>query len=233
MATSAKAILSRAAEMLHDTEFVRWTIPEMVQWVNDAQREIITYRPDALSANATATLAAGSRQSLDAMGLTPLPLKLLQVLRNVAATSKKRAVRLVQRHVLDALQPGWDALSGTVDVVHYMFDEREPRVFYVYPPATALAQLEILYSAYPVDIAQPLTTGIDAVLGNLGLPDIFANAVLDYVLYRAHSKDAEYAANSGMAASHYAAFAQAIGIEVQATSATKPRPRPGAEPGMQ
>lgn len=233
MTTAAKSILIRAAEMLHDAEFVRWTIPEMVQWLNDGQREIITHRPDALSASATVTLAAGSRQSLDAMALTPRPLKLLQCIRNVAPTSKKRALRLVQRHVLDALAPGWSAMTGVVDVVHYMFDEREPRAFYVYPPATTVAQIEILYSAYPVDIAAPLADGIDAVLGDVGLPDIFANALLDYVLYRAHSKDAEYAANGGMAAAHYSAFANAIGIEVQATAATKPRPRPGAEPGMQ
>jgi hypothetical protein len=36
--------------------------------------------------------------------------------------------------------------------------------------------------------------------------------MVDYLCYRAFSKDAEYAGNTGRAATHYAAFANALGI---------------------
>ena len=70
---------------------------ELVRWLNDGQNEILLFRPDALNATTTATLAAGAHQSLDAMGLSPAPAKLLEVTHNVAAGSSKGAIRLVQR----------------------------------------------------------------------------------------------------------------------------------------
>ena len=58
------------------------------------------------------------------------------------------------------------------------------------------------------DIAEPADGALyTAVTGDLGVPDIYANAVQDYVLYRAYTKDSEYAGNAARAQAHYAAFA--------------------------
>jgi hypothetical protein len=45
--------------------------------------------------------------------------------------------------------------------------------------------------------------------------DSYANAMLDYMLYRAYSKDAEYAANAQRAMGHYQAMQAALGIKTQ------------------
>lgn len=232
MTITAQSLVLRAVGVLQDTTSIRWPSNELVRWLNDAQREVVMYRPDALNTTATMTLAAGSRQDLDSASLSPAPSKLIEITRNMAASSAKKAVRLVPRQILDAQTPGWHALTGTVDILHYMFDPRDPKTFYVYPPATTLAQLEIMYSAFPTDIAEPGDGALyTAISGNISLPDIYGNALLDYILYRAYSKDSEYAGNVARAQAHYAAFTGTLGAEIKSTLAVQPQMKPGVQGG--
>lgn len=228
MTITAASTIRRATDLIMDATSVRWAANELVRFLNDGQRELVIARPDATSKVATVALVAGTRQSLDAMTLSPAPSKLIEITRNMATTSAKKAVRMVKRQMLDAQIPGWHALSGTVDIVHFMFDPREPKTFYVYPPALPAAQLEIVYSAMPVDVAEPAAGAVYGdVVGNLGVPDIFGNTILDYILYRAYSKDSEFAGNAARAASHYAAFSAALELEIKTTLAVQPQIQPG------
>lgn len=228
MTISASSIVRRATDIVMDNTSVRWPANELVRWLNDAQREINVMRPDAINRTSTVTLAAGTRQNLDAMALSPAPSKLIEITRNMAATSAKKAVRLVPRQILDAQTPGWHGIPGTVDILHYMFDPRDPKTFYVYPPALATAQLEVMYSGVPTDITEPAAGALYSdVSGSLSVPDIYGNAILDYVLYRAYSKDSEFAGNETRAQNHYAAFANSLGIEIKATLAVQPQMKPG------
>lgn len=220
MTMLAQATIRRAVETLQDPTSIRWPVSELVRYLNDGQREIALYRPDSMVTNATVTCAAGSKQSLPANGA-----KLIEVVRNSAATSAKKSVRMVNREILDSQTPGWHSLTGVVDILHFIYDVRDPKTFYVYPPATTLAQLDIVYSAYPADITEPADGSLyTAVSGNLSVPDIYSNALLDFILYRAYSKDSEYAGNAQRAQAHYAAFANTLGIEVRATIAVAPNP---------
>lgn len=82
-----------------------------------------------------------------------------------------------------------------------------------------------MYAAYPTDIAEPADGALyTAVTGDISLPDIYGNVLQDYVLYRAYTKDSEYAGNGQRAQAHYAAFANALGIEIKATVAVAPNP---------
>ena len=218
MPIPAQSIIRRCVETLQDNTSIRWPVSELVRYLNDAQREVILYRPDAAVTNASVPLVTGSRQNLPAGGT-----KLVEVVRNSAGT--KRAVRMVNREILDAQLPGWHAQTGVTEILHYMYDPRDPRVFYVYPPATASAQLDIVYSAYPLDVTEPADGSLyTAVAGNIGVPDIYTNALQDYILYRAYTKDSEYAGNAARAQAHYAAFANALGVEIKATVAVGPNP---------
>ena len=219
MTIPAQSLIRRVVETLQDNTSIRWPVSELVRYLNDAQREIILYRPDAAVTNAPVTLVAGSRQSLPSGGT-----KLVEVVRN--STGTKRAVRLVNREILDAQLPGWHAQPGAAEVLHYMYDPREPRVFWVYPPAAASgASVDVTYASMAADIAEPADGALyTAVTGDLGVPDIYANAVQDYVLYRAYTKDSEYAGNAARAQAHYAAFANALGVEIKATVAVAPNP---------
>lgn len=220
MAVTVQSVIDRVQKTLQDTTGVRWpVVDELVLWVNDAQREIALLKPDASAKNVTVTLAAGTKQDIPSDGN-----RLLRVVRNMSAASNgvgKRAVRIVSREVLDAQTPDWhdplvtgDAAHTTV-VKHYIYDEQNPRNFYVYPGvATANSSfVEIIYSANPVTVAQN---------GNLDIPDIFANAVMNYVLYMAYMKDADYAGNQQRASSHFQLFMASITGKAQLDALTSP-----------
>lgn len=220
MAVTVQSVIDRVQKTLQDTTGVRWpVVDELVLWVNDAQREIALLKPDASAKNTTITLAAGTKQEIPNDGNA-----LLRVVRNMSAASNglgRRAVRIVQRDILDAQTPDWhnptvtgDAAHGTV-VKHYIYDEQNPRNFYVYPGISTAntAFAEIIYSANPTTVTQN---------GNLDIPDIYANAVMNYVLYMAYMKDAEYAGNQQRAASHYQLFTASITGKGQVDAMTTP-----------
>lgn len=224
MTITAQSLVRRATDLLQDQTSVRWPAGELVRWLNDAQRAIVKVRPDAMNTTATMTLAAGSRQDLDSAALSPLPSKLIEITRNMAASSAKKAVTLVPRRILDAQTPGWHGIAGTVNILHYMFDPRDPKTFYVYPPATVAAQLEVMYSAYPTDIAEPADGALYSdVTGNLSVPDIYADDALNLMLYRAYSKDSTDAGNDTRAQGYLAAAVASLGAEIQATLAVQPK----------
>lgn len=214
----AQAIIRRCVETLQDNTSIRWPINELVRYLNDGQREVVLYRPDAMVTNASITCLAGSKQALPAGGS-----KLIEVVRN--SGGNRRSVRMVNREILDAQTPNWHNLTGVAEVLHFMYDPRDPLVFYVYPPATISAGLDLVYAAYPADVTEPADGALYTdVSGNISLPDIYGNVLQDYVLYRAYSKDSEYAGNGNRSQAHYAAFANALGIEIKATVAVAPSP---------
>lgn len=219
MPIPAQSIIRRCVETLQDNTSIRWPVSELVRYLNDGQREVILHRPDAAVTNASVPLVTGSRQNLPVGGT-----KLIEVVRNSAGT--KRAVRMVNREILDAQLPGWHTQTGVTEILHYMYDPREPRVFYVYPPAAATgAAVDLSYASMPADIAEPSEGALyTSVTGNIGVPDIYGNALQDYVLYRAYTKDSEYAGNAARAQAHYGAFTNALGVEIKATVAVAPNP---------
>lgn len=218
MAIAAQSIIRRVAETLQDLTAVRWSTAELVRYLNDGQRELGTYRPDAVSTNATVNLTVGAKQTLPADGF-----KLLDILRNETANSK-RAVRLVNRQLMDAHIPNWYSQTPSLEVQHFLYDPRDPLVFYVYPPASAGAAVYMIYAAHPAGVAEPADgTTYTAVSGNINVPDIYANALMDYVLYRAFAKDAEYAGNAARATAHYQAFVNALTVEANATAVASPK----------
>lgn len=214
MPITAQSLVHRIVDISQDKTSIRWPVNEIIRAINDAQREIILYRPDAMVTNATVTLVAGSKQSLPPNGT-----KLIDITRN----TNGGAMRLTNREILDAQTPDWHKLPGTMNPVHYMYDIRDPAVFYVYQPALAGATLNIVYSAVPTDIPVVAEGSLySAVTGNLSVPDVYANAVLDFALYRIYLKDAEYAGNAARAQAHYTMFGNALGNEFKALSTFSP-----------
>lgn len=218
MAITAQSIVHRVVDILQDTTSVRWPVSELVRYLNDGQREVVLYRPDATIKSATVACVAGAKQALPTDGA-----KLIDVIRNSASAGTNKAVRMVAREVLDAQIPNWYGLTGELDVVHFTYDPRDPKTFFVYPPALTTTRVDITYSAFPTDVSEPAAgSTYDDVSGNLDLPDIYGNVVTDYILYRAYSKDSEYAGNAQRAQAHYGAFANALNIEVQGTTGVAP-----------
>lgn len=217
MSITAQSIIQRCVDALQDPTSIRWPVAELVRYLNDGQREVVLHRPDAMRKSAAVALVAGTRQTIPSDGL-----KLIDIVRNTGGT--KRAVRQVNREILDAQTPGWHGLAAVTEILHFMFDARDPTAFYVYPPAaTSGASVDVLYAATPTDVTEPADGALyTGVTGNISIPDIYGNAIQEYVLFRAYTKDSEYAGNSARAQNHYTLFANSLGIEVKATLAVAP-----------
>ena len=214
-------LVSKAQTLLQDTTQVRWPVLELQGWLNDSYREAVNLRPDANTQTGEYVCTAGARQVLTSTFANAL--RLIEVVRNTATTSAKGAVRIVNRRMLDDQRRNWYAETQTVDIQHYMFDPRLPKEFLVYPPATTAARLEVIYSSVPT--AHTLTEAQlinSATAEVIRLDDSYANALLDYIMYRAYSKDADYAANATRAVAHYQAFQTALGASAQANAASQP-----------
>jgi hypothetical protein len=214
-------LIVRAKTLLQDEDSVRWTVAELQYWLNDAYKETIGLRPDANTQTAEYTCVAGPRQVLT--GSFPNAIRLVEVVRNLAATSNKYSVRLTDRRSLDTQRRSWYSDTPSASVEMYMFDPRTPKEFLVYPPASTVARLEVIYSVLPLE-----HTLSDAQLLNpataetIRIDDIFATALFDYMLYRAFSKDAEQTAMMTRAVAHYQAFQNALGIKQQVAAASQP-----------
>lgn len=223
MATvKVREIISRVENILQDNG-IRWPRTELQQWLNEAYLAILLARPDANAVTGTYTCTAGTRQKLTT--IFPNALRLIDVVRNLAATSTKRVVRQVARNILDDQRPDWHSETQTVNIQHFMFDPRQPKEFFVYPPANTSAQLEVVYTAPVAEHAltegdlHP-TTGSNAVIN---LDDIYAGPIVDWILYRAYSKDAEYGENATRAVGHFQAVQTAIGTKSTVDSAADPQ----------
>jgi hypothetical protein len=214
-------IIQRVQVILQDTTFVRWPALELQLWINDSYREIVNLKPDVNTQTGTFTCAVGPRQVLTTSFANAI--RLIDIIRNVASASTKQAVRLVDRNILDDQRKGWYNETTSINIDHYMFDARLPKEFMVYPPATNTAQLEVVYSQVPaahtLTEAQLLNSATTEVIR---IDDSYSNAMLDYILYRAYSKDVDYAANAQRAVAHYQAFQNAISGKITTEAASRP-----------
>lgn len=191
MAATADNVISRVRTQLIDNGSVqRWSDAELLQWLSDGQREIVSYIPDASGQIIDLELIRGTRQMLPEDGIL-----LLELVRNKGAdNSAGRSVRLTTRELLDAYNPDWHNSTSSATVQTYVFNSNQPTTFYVYPPNDGTGIVEVSYSALPAEIT--------ALTDELGVADMCQGLLVDYVLYRAHLKDSDFAAGQGLA-QHY------------------------------
>jgi uncharacterized protein DUF6682 len=221
-------IITEAGIVLQDTAHVRWPVTELVRWINDGQRAIVLAKPSASAQSVVLSLQEGTLQTLsDASHL-----QLLRIPRNISAEGPPRAggrvMRPTTREMLDAGSPGWHDRSVfryTREPRQYVYDEENPREYYVFPGNDGQGKVEAVVSVLPTMFTFT-TAEPSAYNTTIGLPEPYGPAILDYVLYRALSKD-DIAADLTRAMAHYRAFAEAVGIKIQTERVTSPNTRAG------
>jgi len=200
-------IITRAGIVLNDESHVRWTVPELLAWINDAASEVVIRRPMAGAKTEALELAQGTLQTVDAI-------ELMDVIRNLPGG---RAIDRTQRYLLDSADPDWYSMTPQNQVRHFMFDDRYRTQFYVYPPVVAGTEVEVLVARAPEATSESDT---------LAMAREYLSSILNWVLFRALSKDDEYG-NGAVAASYYQAFEAGLGRQNQTSGAVSPN---GAQP---
>lgn len=206
-------IIDRAEEILQDPSNVRWSQQTLLDYLNDAQREIVLYRPDANPVNQSFTLAQAAKQTLPTAGL-----RLLSLYKNLSPTTKP--ITNIQKKVLDDQIEDWYGTTST-NVEHYVYDPYDPKIFYVYPhPSASGHTVEIVYSSTPSNIT---ISNFSTATTVIGVDDIYANAILDYILYRAYQKDTEYAGDLNKAGVYLQTFQGSMGVKNQVDASSTPK----------
>lgn len=218
MSIPVQDIVDRVTDILMDKDRgdddARWTDAELFRWINDSRLAILTRRPQAGGVVETVELVAGSLQTAPADAVS-----FMDAIRNMGSdgATPGRSIRRTDRQGLDDDDLYWHASAKKSEISQYAFDDRLPRTYYVYPPAVAGAKIQIAYAKNPADVT--------ALSDSLGFQPEYIDAVVNYVCYRAKSKDSQYA-NAAEAASFYAAFNDALGMQAQSATNSSPN-QPG------
>ncbi|PZU85216.1 MAG: hypothetical protein DI528_12840 [Shinella sp.] len=226
----ASDIMRRAATQLIDEDHIRWPLPELADWIGEAVSEIVKAKPSASSRSMNLSLVAGTKQKLPTDQRIML---LLDISRNVEGTGGAggRMIKPVTRDSLDALEPRWHdpaQVPFKKEVRHFIYDATVPLEYSCYPGNDGTGMVEANVSYLPPSVAALIGTAdpTDIATWNvsIGLSDEYQAPVLDYVMYRAFSKE-EPASTPGRAAGHYQVFATSIGIQVQVEQSNSPNRR--------
>ena len=233
MAIIASEVMLQASILLLDAGLVRWPAPELHIYLNAGQREIALHKPTCFTDEVIISLVAGTRQSIPATAIS-----LMRVVRNLSADDDPgprvgaKAVTAIDRTVLDTQIPSWSdptVMPFRALVDHVVVDIANPETFYVVPGNTGAGMLEATCAVMPTPVPVPSSPLLIAsYVTSMNVPAIFENALVDYVMYRAFSKDASTPGHAQRAMAHYQQFAQAIGLKMQTDMALNPDKTRGA-----
>lgn len=194
----ASTIIDNAARQLFDIDNIKWSRSELLSYLNDGQRAIVSIVPEATGTTQNISLTAGTKQSIPTDGWM-----LLEATRNMGldGNTPGRAVKLADRAILDETNPSWYSTATSTTQTIYMYNVRDRMNFYVYPPSPGTNKLEIIYSKIPADVTEATV---------ISIADVYSPALLDYILFRAYSKNAEFV-DQQKAPGHLQAFMAVLG----------------------
>lgn len=209
MALTAQQILDTAWIKVNEQtggSAVRWPTAEALTWLNRAALEIVNQLPSSNAKHAQPVVASGSKQDFAGLAITD-GLQWLDMICNIKADNTRgRPIRKLARAVLDDQLPDWHTTSGDA-ATQWMFDESDPKTFYLYPQPPAGRKVEVVYAAVPANMG--------ALNSAWPLDDVYANAAEAFVLYSFYLKDATYTKNPQLASSYWQLFQGMLGIRGQ------------------
>lgn len=199
---TAATLINRAAYLLEDTGNVTWTRAELLSWLNEAQSQVVAFAPTSNVVRQNVSLVAGTLQSLPADTSV-----LLDITRNVEGP----AVRMVSRELLDAGPYDWYTATPSATVKNFVYDVDDNQKFSVFPPNTGAGSLVVAYAKIPSVITNESQT--------IEIKDDYQAALLNYMMFRAYSKDTDYVgADPNKAAGYYGGFKDALGGKAAAAA---------------
>ena len=222
MSATVQNVIDEVRYTIHDevSASYRWTDAELIDYVNAASRQIVTFVPEAnLVTSIISITNVIAKQALPTGGI-----KFVKVLNNVSeadGTTIEGAVRQVEKDALDSFDPTWEA-DTSIKVVassselfdHYCHDPRDPTAFYLYPAVSGTGYANVQYSAIP--------TAMTVVGDTIPLSDEYLTAYNTYVIYRALTKESVHAMPSEYREGLWDNFLQALGLRLQADKRVSP-----------
>lgn len=208
----AEPIIVDAARELNDTAYVRWAKDELIGFLNDGQREIVKFRPNATSILKSVQLVAGVNQIIPiADGYRFLA---LTANRGSAGETYGRNITFVELDSLNQHDSTWRARDGATEIIHYSHDTLEPKSYFCFPPvhATTAVWVELKYSRLPKDVpTATVTPDFKPKISVIDVNDIHKEALIAYMIHRAFRRHTD-TISIQKAATYYALFETKMGV---------------------
>lgn len=209
MAT-AQVLIDEVRYVIHDENATyRWSDAELIKYMNAGMRQIVQLVPEAnLTAGTVNITNSLARQTLPSGGIA-----LVKVGRNASTdgTTYEGRVTRVEKDVLDSWDPDWE-YDTTIKAdaanffVHWCHDEKEPKVYHLYPPNSGSTRyVELVYSSQPTEVT--------AVNETYPLADEYMNATIQYMVYRALTKESRDTLPNAYRQELWENFLNALGLE--------------------
>lgn len=225
MAFQARDVMRSASTTLQDNGAVRWIPTELLDYLNDGIREIVAIKPNATTKTITLTMGAGTLQTLpdEYTILSDVTRNLTLGHDDVGGPVGGGAVRPIKRTILDAQIPGWQdsaSLPFSKKVVHVIYDQTDPRHFYVAPGNDGTGKVEAIVGFMPASITVPANVlVVEDYTAEVPMPDIYRNALVDFILHRAFAKDGASPGAAQRSVAHREKFMAALASIAQAEAA--------------
>lgn len=210
--SKAGDLIEPLRQRLSDITGETYRDPDVVSALNLAQLATVNLRPDSSQKREVVKLEPGTYQKL-----TPgLPVnRVLDVMRLMGADGETpgRALRRVERSMLDATAPAWHSEQGAP--VEWVFDDRRPDVFYLHPGVTGDLYVDVVYSSVPKWVSSagdPFT-----------VDDIYLPALQEYALYQLWGGDNVESPNYQRAQACFQRFGDLLGVKFQSDVAASPK----------
>lgn len=208
---TAGTIIDDIAIRLFDTNNVEFARGELLSYLNEAQRQIVTLHPSALIVREAIPLVAGFQQSLPAGGY--LLTDIVCAMGDDGLTPG-RDMRQISHKAMSRVNRDWAAAAQVEEPTEWWADPQEPTAFWVSPPADGNGYLLAMYAKTPTIISSEATA--------IELSDQYEPALKEYVLARCASKKSLDAAGLEVAALHMQQFTSYLGSLVNAQTLHAP-----------
>lgn len=161
MTIDALDVVNRARVTLIDLDEVTWSDDELMGYFNEGVKAACNLKPDLYVVTGSVDLDAGPKQTLPDRGL-----QIFDVVRDLVGGNR---VTQVQRQLMGDVRPDWPNMTQTAAVKHFMTDNDNVQVFWVYPPNDGTGSVEAVYGAIPDDVVStphtsPLSANYDPAL---------------------------------------------------------------------
>ncbi len=188
-------IISTARMLYNDTDTVLLRIEdaELLAYFNDGMREVSALQPALF--NTLAEFDCTANQCDQALTFPNA-----QALLDVLCIHGGAVVPEADMKSLDAFAPSWRTVAAGA-AINWLRKPNDPLRFFIYPKAPSNQALDVMYVRNPTVLA--LTDPITEI------PSGYFPAMVDYLVYRAESRDDEHSI-SGRAVAHYQSFVAKI-----------------------
>jgi len=199
MAFPAEKVAAGAYRVLNDKDRVRWKPEEITGWIDEAVHSLLKYVPNAGAETVIKKIVAGKTKHE-----FPEAYRILDVIRNTDGQGKPNgpAVVYTTKEALDACRASWHTDTGE-SIYHWVYDpEHDRKVFWVYPAPEddAYVEMTIVREQDITSLGTEIEMGIQ-----------WLQTLLNWVLFRAYAKNADFGGNSQTAMAYLNAFYTEVG----------------------